>query len=113
MNCPVCDAKLRPIEKYGVEVDICPDCKGVWLDRGELDKILEMAAAESPTAQPSSDTREASRSPRDEEDHHRDRPQHDDHREHGPDLDPRTGKPRRKSSWLSDILGGLGGEGGD
>jgi hypothetical protein len=36
MNCPVCDAPLRAIQKYGVEIDICPGCKGVWLDRGEL-----------------------------------------------------------------------------
>ena len=35
MNCPVCETRMREIQKYGVEVDICPDCKGVWLDRGE------------------------------------------------------------------------------
>ena len=42
MVCPVCDAKMKAVEKHGVEVDICPDCKGVWLDKGELDKIIEM-----------------------------------------------------------------------
>ena len=41
MECPVCGDRLRAVEKYGVEVDICPGCKGVWLDRGELDTILE------------------------------------------------------------------------
>ncbi|ATY83756.1 cytoplasmic protein [Kyrpidia spormannii] len=41
MNCPVCDnVRMREVEKYGVLIDVCPNCKGVWLDRGELDKIL-------------------------------------------------------------------------
>ena len=40
MNCPVCDEKLRPIVKYDVEIDICPGCKGIWLDRGELEKMI-------------------------------------------------------------------------
>ena len=40
MDCPVCGDKLKAIEKYGVEVDVCPGCKGVWLDRGEIEKIL-------------------------------------------------------------------------
>ena len=43
MECPVCGEKLREIEKFGVMVDLCPGCKGCWLDRGEIEKI---AAAE-------------------------------------------------------------------
>lgn len=42
MNCPVCDGvRMREVEKDGVLIDICPSCKGVWLDRGELEKLLE------------------------------------------------------------------------
>lgn len=41
MNCPVCDnVKMREVEKAGVTIDTCPQCKGVWLDRGELDKLM-------------------------------------------------------------------------
>lgn len=41
MNCPVCDGiKMREVEKEDVVIDICPQCKGVWLDRGELDKLM-------------------------------------------------------------------------
>ncbi|MFC4810519.1 zf-TFIIB domain-containing protein [Paenibacillus sp. GCM10023250] len=41
MNCPVCDdARLREVEKNGILIDVCPSCKGVWLDRGELDKLM-------------------------------------------------------------------------
>ncbi|WP_027092813.1 zf-TFIIB domain-containing protein [Cohnella thermotolerans] len=41
MNCPVChDSRMREVEKNGVLIDICPSCKGVWLDRGELDKLM-------------------------------------------------------------------------
>ncbi|MBD3177057.1 MAG: hypothetical protein GF320_17925, partial [Armatimonadia bacterium] len=48
MNCPVCGEKLREIEREGVMIDICPGCKGVWLDRGELDKLLEMSRGGGP-----------------------------------------------------------------
>lgn len=41
MNCPVCDnVRMREVEKEGVIIDTCPQCKGVWLDRGELDKLM-------------------------------------------------------------------------
>lgn len=44
MNCPVDGSELRVSERQGVEVDYCPTCRGVWLDRGELDKILDRSA---------------------------------------------------------------------
>jgi uncharacterized protein len=44
--CPVCRVDLVMSERQGVEIDYCPRCRGVWLDRGELDKILERSAAE-------------------------------------------------------------------
>lgn len=47
MQCPVCeDTKLQMAERQGVEIDYCPDCRGIWLDRGELDKIIERSAAD-------------------------------------------------------------------
>ena len=45
MKCPVCpDASLVMTDRQGVEIDYCPTCRGVWLDRGELDKIIERSA---------------------------------------------------------------------
>ncbi|MGJ3239542.1 MAG: zf-TFIIB domain-containing protein [Anaerolineae bacterium] len=41
MLCPVCDVELVMSERKGVEIDYCPKCRGVWLDRGELDKIID------------------------------------------------------------------------
>ena len=42
MNCPLCtDQSLEPMYRAGIEIDICPMCKGVWLDRGEIEKLLE------------------------------------------------------------------------
>ena len=46
MSCPVCRVPLVMSERQGVEIDYCPQCRGVWLDRGELDKILERSARE-------------------------------------------------------------------
>ena len=44
--CPACRVNLVMSERSGVEIDYCPQCRGVWLDRGELDKILDRAASE-------------------------------------------------------------------
>ena len=41
MKCPVCDVDLSISSREGVEIDFCPQCRGVWLDRGELDKVIE------------------------------------------------------------------------
>ena len=41
MHCPSCIVDLNITERQGVEIDYCPQCRGVWLDRGELDKIIE------------------------------------------------------------------------
>ena len=41
MKCPNCDETLVMTERQGVEIDYCPKCRGVWLDKGELDKIIE------------------------------------------------------------------------
>ncbi len=41
MKCPNCDQTLVMTERQGVEIDYCPTCRGVWLDKGELDKIIE------------------------------------------------------------------------
>ena len=41
MKCPNCDEILAMTERQGVEIDYCPKCRGVWLDKGELDKIIE------------------------------------------------------------------------
>ncbi len=44
MKCPNCAVELQMSERNGVEIDYCPSCRGVWLDRGELDKLLEQAS---------------------------------------------------------------------
>ena len=49
MQCPNCsDTVLVMADRQGVEIDYCPKCRGVWLDRGELDKLVERAAAGAP-----------------------------------------------------------------
>jgi Zn-finger nucleic acid-binding protein len=44
MKCPVDGAELTMSDRNGIEIDYCPQCRGVWLDRGELDKIIERDA---------------------------------------------------------------------
>ncbi len=45
MKCPNCEELLVMTERQGVEIDYCPKCRGVWLDKGELDKIIEKSTA--------------------------------------------------------------------
>ena len=56
MKCPICpDSNLLITDRQGVEIDYCPQCRGVWLDRGELDKLIERSttgAGAMPTQQP-------------------------------------------------------------
>ena len=52
MSCPVDGTTLVMSERSGIEIDYCPTCRGVWLDRGELDKIIERNAASGPTPAP-------------------------------------------------------------
>lgn len=90
MKCPVDDETLVMADRNGVEIDYCPKCRGVWLDRGELDKIIERAAPAS-TAAPAP----RAEAPRDD---YRDRPRHDH--------DDRYEKPRykKRESFLSDLF---------
>ncbi|GFN23099.1 hypothetical protein TAMC210_14160 [Thermanaeromonas sp. C210] len=46
MRCPLCDVTMKEVERRGVLIDVCPECKGIWLDRGELEKLL--ATVEAP-----------------------------------------------------------------
>ncbi|HEX8390704.1 MAG TPA: zf-TFIIB domain-containing protein [Candidatus Saccharimonadales bacterium] len=58
MNCPNDQTMLVMSERRGIEIDYCPQCRGVWLDRGELDKLLEHDAPtiqQSPQQRPSGD----------------------------------------------------------
>ena len=52
MKCPVCpDVILTMTERQGIEIDYCSQCRGVWLDRGELDKIIERSVGDTRPAQ--------------------------------------------------------------
>ncbi len=53
MNCPVCKTvELKMSDRQGIEIDYCPQCRGVWLDRGELDKIIERSEQSVDTSRP-------------------------------------------------------------
>lgn len=59
MDCPVCKTvTLTMAERQGIEIDYCPQCRGVWLDRGELDKMIDRAVPETaaPAYRPTADS---------------------------------------------------------
>ena len=45
MKCPTCNVDLLLADKQGIEIDYCPTCRGIWLDRGELEKLVERIVA--------------------------------------------------------------------
>ena len=95
MKCPIDNTELVMSERHGIEIDYCPQCRGVWLDRGELDKILERAAGPAPTPQPAYEPR-------------RPEPRYDDRREEERRYDPRYGdrppQKKRRESFLDDLV---------
>ncbi len=70
MNCPVCNVALTMADRQGVEIDYCPKCRGVWLDRGELDKIIQRSAAVSEPEYESERHREHHYAKHDDDDDH-------------------------------------------
>ncbi|MBP2391123.1 Zn-finger nucleic acid-binding protein [Aeromicrobium fastidiosum] len=94
-------------ERSGIEIDYCPECRGVWLDRGELDKILDRATAEiPPTAAPApSPPPQQYAEPRYSE------PRYDAPRRDEPRYDSRSGgygqqpyRKKKKEHWLSELF---------
>ena len=105
MRCPIDATDLVMSERQGVEIDYCPSCRGVWLDRGELDKILDRAA--DTAAVRSGGTPPGARS--DEHRHDEDRYREDRDGYRGTRREePYRGDQRRpakkKESWLGDLL---------
>jgi len=87
MNCPICNVALQMTERQGIEIDYCPQCRGVWLDRGELDKIIERSVSQ-PTPAASSERLEYQ---------HEDRHHDDKHHEYGY-------KGHKRKSFLSELF---------
>jgi Zn-finger nucleic acid-binding protein len=90
MQCPIDQTDLLMTERNGVEIDYCPKCRGVWLDRGELDKIIDRATDAGPT-RPA--TREASVQP--------DRNERDTPQGSGSDT---PGRKKKRGSFLEDLF---------
>jgi Zn-finger nucleic acid-binding protein len=89
MSCPLDGATLVMSERQGIEIDYCPTCRGVWLDRGELDKIIERNATETaPRPEPGPDRYAPQPIDR--------RHDHDDYRGYG--------HRKRKKSFLSELF---------
>jgi Zn-finger nucleic acid-binding protein len=85
MQCPIDGTQLVMTDRSGVEIDYCPKCRGVWLDRGELDKIIDRSAP-PPAPQPATAQR-AQPSPRDYDSDYDERP-----------------RKKKRDSFLSDIF---------
>lgn len=109
MKCPVCkEPNLVMADRQGIEVDYCPQCRGIWLDRGELDKIIERSGdrldrsdrSDRPPDRRLNDRQLDDRQTDcDNDDHHRDRRRRDDDDDH---YDPKHRKKR--GSWLGELF---------
>ena len=95
MKCPIDETTLTISDRQGVEIDFCPQCRGVWLDRGELDKIIERDAT---AVQP----RQADRTSERNDDRYQERFRHDDDDRRYSDNYQR--RPKKRESFLGDLF---------
>lgn len=96
MKCPTCkETNLVISERQGIEIDYCPDCRGVWLDRGELDKILERSQqASAPVNNPAQNAQQPQH-----------QPQYQQPYQQGPYQQGPYHKPyKRKKSFLEELF---------
>lgn len=97
MKCPNDDTTLTMSDRSGIEIDYCPECRGVWLDRGELDKIIERSLAQTAPAEPARSNYERERD---------ERRQHHDQRYSQPSSQYGNQPYRKKKeNWLGEIFG--------
>ena len=98
MKCPIDNSDLVMAERQGIEIDYCPTCRGVWLDRGELDKIIERASASTPQQTASFIPPQPSAPPS--------YPQqpYDPRSSYDPRYDPRHQKHHKRKSFLGDLF---------
>ncbi|MCA0333300.1 MAG: zf-TFIIB domain-containing protein [Bacteroidetes bacterium] len=99
MKCPNCDETLLMTHRNNIEIDYCPKCRGVWLDKGELDKMLEAAAQQS-DQMPNSEHYDSGRDyQRHSSEQYDRRPEYQryssDHKYH---------KPHKRKSFLGDLF---------
>jgi hypothetical protein len=90
MPCPTCHVSLVMSDRQGVEIDYCPQCRGVWLDRGELDKIIERSAQDIAPAAPARQPEPRGYPQQHQQQHGREQP-------HGY-------YPKRKKSFLEELF---------
>ena len=106
MQCPTDGTTLTMSERGGIEIDYCPQCRGVWLDRGEVDKIIERSLDQAPAAAAPAPAPAAPAQPQYEQPRY-EQPRYDERRDRDRD---RGGyqqpyyKKKKKESWLSEIF---------
>lgn len=84
MQCPIDGTRLVMADRNGVEIDYCPSCRGVWLDRGELDKIIDRSMAQAAPPPPPQPAQRPARG-------------------YDEDYEDRS-RPRKRDSFLSDLF---------
>ena len=99
MRCPVDGTELLMTERSGVEIDYCPQCRGVWLDRGELDKIIDRSAPETPAPSPVAAPQPTQAQPQYEQPQYRENRRDDDRY-----YDKKKYKKKRRESFLSELF---------
>ena len=105
MKCPTDGTTLTMSERGGIEIDYCPECRGVWLDRGELDKLIERSTSQQPAPAAAAPPGFAPGSYEQERDQRR---SEQDERYSRAQQFPQSGRPpygkKKKENWLSEIF---------
>ncbi|MGW8185313.1 MAG: TFIIB-type zinc ribbon-containing protein [Candidatus Moraniibacteriota bacterium] len=100
MKCPICEIDLMMTDRQGVEIDYCSKCRGVWLDRGELDKIIEKSSSIQAPVQREYSAKQANDDRFHEDDYHNYRK----NEKHYSDNEYSYKKKHKKEGFLGDLF---------
>lgn len=107
MKCPNDNTTLQMSDRNGIEIDYCPECRGIWLDRGELDKLIERAGshyaggAPAFSQQPQASQHQPAQHYGDDDDYYKQQRHHDSHGHHD---DHHNGHHKKKKEGFLDDL---------
>lgn len=104
MKCPVCDLDLLMTERQGIEIDYCPKCRGIWLDRGELDILIERSKTPGYGSPPEKGPYQRQEERYPDEAHRVERYHHEGHRGERYHNEHYDHRGRKRKSFLEDIF---------
>ncbi len=110
MRCPLCNEKLREVNRRGVHMDVCPECRGSWIDGSEVERLFAVTGMRQPETEERAQLVRADASIRDGvRKHDEDRRHHEDRDDDEPERSDGAGRKARRGGFLGNLMDMVGG----